>query len=169
MLPAVKIDWPHQVCIGSHCTLEPDIWFKHGECFGSGPSIIIGDRVFIGARCEFNIKTMLHIGSDSMIAAGCRFTDIHHETSGLNMPMNLQPCYGKPIHVGSNVWIGTGAMVLKGVTIGDGAVIGAGAVVTKSIPADEIWGGVPAKRIGQRGSLPGNGMHTCAKYTEALS
>ena len=41
-------------------------------------------------------------------------------------------------------------MVLKDVTIGLGAVVGAGAVVTKSVPAYEIWAGVPARKIGQR-------------------
>ncbi len=169
ILPSIKIDWPHQVSIGRHCTLEAETWFKHSECFAIGPSIIVGDRVFIGARCEFHIKTTLHIGSDSMIAAGCRFTDVHHEISDLNTPMNLQPCYGVPIRVGCNVWIGTGAIVLKGVTIGDGAVIGAGAVVTKSVPADEIWAGVPAKRIGQRGLLAGNALHTYSKHTEVAS
>ena len=41
-------------------------------------------------------------------------------------------------------------MVLAGVSIGDGAIVGAGAVVTKSVPAGEIWAGVPAKKIGVR-------------------
>ena len=44
----------------------------------------------------------------------------------------------------------TGAIVLQGVKIGDGAVVAAGAVVTKDIPANEVWGGVPAKKIKDR-------------------
>ena len=39
---------------------------------------------------------------------------------------------------------------LDGVTIGNGAVIGAGAVVSKDIPDYEIWGGNPAKKVGER-------------------
>lgn len=39
------------------------------------------------------------------------------------------------------------ATVCKGVTIGDGAVIGAGAVVTTDVPANTVYGGVPAKLI----------------------
>ena len=49
--------------------------------------------------------------------------------------------------IGNNVWLGAGAVVLHGVSIGDGAVIGANAVVVKDVPAGEIWGGVPARRI----------------------
>jgi acetyltransferase-like isoleucine patch superfamily enzyme len=56
----------------------------------------------------------------------------------------------KKIIIGENVWLGCNVAVLKGANIGDGAVVAAGAVVTKSIPPYEIWGGVPAKKIGER-------------------
>ncbi|MGZ5020707.1 MAG: acyltransferase, partial [Chthoniobacterales bacterium] len=54
------------------------------------------------------------------------------------------------IVVESDVWLGTNVIVLKGVRIDRGAIIAAGAVVTKSIPEYEIWGGVPAQKIGER-------------------
>jgi acetyltransferase-like isoleucine patch superfamily enzyme len=56
-----------------------------------------------------------------------------------------------PIHVGDNVTIGAHASVLSDVTIGDGAIVATGAVVRKGtqIGAGEIWGGVPAARIGR--------------------
>ena len=41
-------------------------------------------------------------------------------------------------------------MVLQGVNIGNGAVVAAGAVVTKDIPENEVWGGVPARFIRKR-------------------
>lgn len=52
--------------------------------------------------------------------------------------------------VGNGVWIGANVVVLRGVQIGDGAVIAAGAVVTKDVARNEIWGGVPARKIGCR-------------------
>lgn len=52
-----------------------------------------------------------------------------------------------PIVIGEDVFIGAGCIILKGVTIGNRSIIGAGSVVTKSIPADEIWAGNPAKFI----------------------
>lgn len=45
------------------------------------------------------------------------------------------------------MWIGANAVILRGVSIGDGAIIVAGAVVNHDIPAYEVWGGIPAKKI----------------------
>ena len=53
------------------------------------------------------------------------------------------------IRIGDNVTIGAAAVIMPGVRIGDGAIVSAGAVVSKDtqIGSDEVWGGVPAKRI----------------------
>ena len=49
-----------------------------------------------------------------------------------------------PVHIGDDVQIGVGAIVLKGVTIGDGARIGAGAVVPADVPPSAVAEGNPA-------------------------
>lgn len=53
------------------------------------------------------------------------------------------------IRIGDNVTVGAGAIIMPGVSIGNGAIVSAGAVVLKNtcIGPNEIWGGVPAKRI----------------------
>jgi maltose O-acetyltransferase len=48
------------------------------------------------------------------------------------------------------VWLGANVVVLRGVRVGSGAIVAAGAVVTRDIPPNEIWGGVPAKFLRQR-------------------
>lgn len=53
----------------------------------------------------------------------------------------------KPIRIGNNVYIGTGSVILPGVTIGNNVIIGAGSVVTKDIPSNTVYAGVPAKFI----------------------
>ena len=53
--------------------------------------------------------------------------------------------YNMPVHIGSNCWIGAGAVILPGVTIGDNTVIGAGSVVTKDIPANVVAVGNPCR------------------------
>ena len=53
--------------------------------------------------------------------------------------------YNKDVHIGSNVWVGSGAVILPGVSIGDNTVIGAGSVVTKDIPANVVAYGNPCR------------------------
>ena len=49
--------------------------------------------------------------------------------------------------MGNNCFIGFGATILPNVTIGDDCIIAAGSMVTKSVPAGEVWGGIPAHFI----------------------
>lgn len=51
------------------------------------------------------------------------------------------------VRIGNNVWFGTNVTILKGVTIGDNCIIGAGSIVTKSIPANSVAVGIPAKVV----------------------
>ena len=148
-LPELKVTWPHQVSIGDKCRLEHDIYFHYDGIYKPGPSIIIGNHSFIGNNCEFNISHGIEIGANALIAAGCRFID-HDHNFELGQLIRIQQCTEGKIVLGQDVWLGCHAVVLKGVTIGDGAIVGAGSIVTKSIPANEIWVGVPAKKIGER-------------------
>lgn len=54
------------------------------------------------------------------------------------------------IVIGSDVWIGEGAVIMGGVTIGDGAVVGAHAVVTKDVEPYSVVVGIPAKKVKKR-------------------
>ena len=49
------------------------------------------------------------------------------------------------VHIGNNVWIGSGAQIMPGVSIGDNSVIGAGSVVTNDIPTNVVAFGVPCR------------------------
>jgi maltose O-acetyltransferase len=55
--------------------------------------------------------------------------------------------FGKPITIGSDVWVGGGAIILPGVTIGSRTVIGAGSVVTRDIPDEVFAAGNPCRVI----------------------
>ncbi len=145
-IPRLHMTWPHQVRLGRDCTLQPDIFFNFSHYWMPGPSMIFGDRVFIGRGCEFNIREKIIVGDDCLIASGCTFVDSNHGRDA-EKSMNGQPLDCTPIMLGRNVWLGAQCVILKGVQIGDGAVIGAGSVVTKSVPAGETWAGVPARRV----------------------
>jgi acetyltransferase-like isoleucine patch superfamily enzyme len=149
LLPRINCPWPHQVRLGAKCRLEHDVYFHFDGQYSPGPSILIGDRTFLGAGCEFNVVKRVTLGESCLIAAGVRFVDHDHLIEGSGQ---LPPGSGRtePIYIADNVWIGANAVVLRGVSIGQGAVVAAGAVVTKNIPPNEIWGGVPARKIGER-------------------
>jgi acetyltransferase-like isoleucine patch superfamily enzyme len=49
------------------------------------------------------------------------------------------------VTIGNNVWIGAHCIVMPGVEIGDNSVIGAGSVVNRSVPANQVWAGYPAR------------------------
>jgi maltose O-acetyltransferase len=55
--------------------------------------------------------------------------------------------YGKSIDIGSDVWVGGGAIVLAGVRIGSRSVIGAGSVVTRDVPDNVFAAGNPCRVI----------------------
>jgi acetyltransferase-like isoleucine patch superfamily enzyme len=147
-LPKVAITWPHQLQIGDNCVLEPDISFKFDGVWKAGPSIIIGDGVFICRGCEFNIRKRITVGDKCAIASGCKFVDHDHGIEGEQI--DETPGLEAEITLGNHVWLGCNVVVLKGVTIGSSAVVGAGGVVTKNIPAGEIWAGVPARKLSSR-------------------
>lgn len=51
------------------------------------------------------------------------------------------------VHIGNNVFIGAGSIILPNVRIGNNSIVGAGSVVTKDIPANVVCVGNPAKVV----------------------
>ena len=145
-----RFTWPHKVKIGDDCIIEHNVFFKHDGPYEPGVSIEIGKDVFIGSGCEFNIKEKIEIGDHSLIASGCRFIDHDHGTEDLNKLMNSQKGPVEKIRIENNVWIGANSVILKGVKVESGAVIGAGSIVNKNVPKNEIWAGVPVRKVGTR-------------------
>jgi acetyltransferase-like isoleucine patch superfamily enzyme len=141
---------PEAIQIGKSCLLEPDLFFKYVGPPAERPAIVVGDRVFIGRGTEFNIVKGLEIGDDAMIASGCLLVDHDHGFASRDLPISRQPHVAERIVIGAGAWLGAGVTILKGVSIGEGAIIAAGGVVTQSVGPYEIWGGVPAKKIGDR-------------------
>lgn len=114
--------------------------------------------VFIGPHCT--IAPLVVIGRYSMLASGVAIIGDDHSWDRPGIPIQFS---GRPeqrtTSIGIDVWVGHGVTVMRGVVIGDGAIIGAGAVVTKSVPAYEIWAGVPAQRLRARFDTPEERAH----------
>lgn len=148
-LGRVEIPLPERVFIGNRCEIEHQVRLRVGGKWQQG-SISIGKRTFIGYGTQINIGSTFILGNDCLIAPNCLFSDAHHCFDDLDTLIREQECIYVPIQIRDNVWLGSGVTVLQGVTIHSGAIIAAGAVVTKDVPENEIWGGIPAKKISTR-------------------
>jgi len=84
------------------------------------------------------------------IGSHCQLTSCKIFTHGGGQPVRDQhpdfDCFGK-VTIGDYVYIGADALIMPGVTIGDHALIAAGSVVTRSVQANMVVAGNPAKEI----------------------
>ena len=107
-----------------------------------GFNIHLGAGAFLNFNCVILDVVEVRIGERTQIGPGVQILAADHprdaaERAGLE--------FGRPIRIGSNVWIGGGAIILPGVSIGDDALIGAGSVVTRDVPARATAFGNPAR------------------------
>lgn len=88
---------------------------------------------------------LITLGNNVTIATGAKL--ITHDNS-ISKPLpKFSDLFGR-ITIEDNCFIGAYSTILCGVTVGKDSIIGAGSLVCNSIPPGEIWGGVPAKKIG---------------------
>ncbi len=124
--------------------------FMHPSVIMKCPKKIeIGKHVGINKWCFFNGAGGIKIGNGCFVSHN---VSIMSEDHGFRKGIPIRQQKGKKGKVvleGDN-WIGCQTLILKGVKIGKGAVVGANSTVTRSIPANEIWAGNPAKFIKKR-------------------
>jgi acetyltransferase-like isoleucine patch superfamily enzyme len=140
-------------------TMEDAVAIDRGTILCWGPDagafglIKIGEHTWIGPYNNFRTAGpgRITIGKRCYISQFCSFISNNH---GIRRDalIQLQPhdYSTSDITVGDDVWFGVNSAVMPGAVIERGAVIAAGAVVTGRVPAYEIWGGVPARKIGER-------------------
>jgi len=123
--------------VGKDAVIRPPFFCDYGY------NIRLGDGVFLNFNCvildvvEVTIGDRAQIGPAVQIYAADHPRDAETRRAGLEL--------GRPVRIGSDAWIGGGAIILPGVTIGDGAVIGAGSVVTRDVGAGQTVMGNPAR------------------------
>ncbi|MGN7821871.1 hypothetical protein ACTJJB_17205 [Chitinophaga sp. 22536] len=134
---------------GKYCRLEA---YPNQET--KDVCIWIGDNVQINDSVHIVGSSGVTIGDNTLLAGKIFISDLNHGSYGTNdihdspdMPPQDRPLSSRKVHIGKNVWIGEFVSILPGVTIGDGAIIGTMSVVSKSIPANCIAVGSPAKVI----------------------
>lgn len=115
---------------------------------GVNGQIIIGKSTGI-SNCCIVAQSKVDIGDRVYIGGGVRIYDNDfHATNPYERINHPEKIPFKAVVIKTQAFVGGHSIILKGVTIGVNAVIGAGSVVTKNVGDNEIWAGVPAKKIG---------------------
>ena len=109
-----------------------DFYYRAMGCKIGKNSFVSSDRI--------NDPYMVSIGDNSIIGSKVIITPHLAEKNDLVL---------SPVTIGNNCLIGLGAQINPGCVIGDGVVIASRAIVPKytNIPENEVWAGIPAKRI----------------------
>jgi len=89
----------------------------------------------------------VRIGNHVLLGPGVQVYTASHPMSAATRRAGLE--LARPVEIGSDVWIGGGAILCPGIRIGEGTVIGAGSVVTRDIPGRVFAAGNPCRVIRQ--------------------
>jgi maltose O-acetyltransferase len=108
-----------------------------------GFNIRLGAGAFLNFNCVILDVVSITIGANTQIGPAVQIYAADHPRDAAQRRDGLE--FGRPVSIGSNVWIGGGAIILPGVTIGDDAIVGAGSVVTRDVPAGATVVGNPAQ------------------------
>jgi maltose O-acetyltransferase len=126
--------------VGPGSTIRPPFHCDYGF------NIRIGAGVFLNFNCIILDVVEVSIGDDTQIGPAVQILTADHPRDPAERLAGLE--WGRPVHIGRNVWIGGGAIILPGISVGDDAVIGAGSVVTKDVAPGATVVGNPARARG---------------------
>ncbi len=111
--------------------------------------LTIGNRVVIGSGT--NIRAAggaISIADNGLLAQNVSLIAANHLMGNTSpyrdLPWDTQRT---GVILEENVWVGAGAVLLPGCKVGKNSVIAAGAVVTNDVPANQLWGGIPARLL----------------------
>lgn len=121
-----------------------EVWLQPPFYCDYGANIRLGRKCFFNFNCVVLDVAAVTLGDHVLVGPAVQ---IYAATHPLDPALRRQQEFGRPVTIGSDVWIGGGAIICPGVTIGPRAVIGAGSVVTRDIPAGVLAAGNPCRVI----------------------
>lgn len=120
-------------------------FLRKGNYYGDLKNIDIGDGTRINRDVFFDALDRITLGSNVFVGFQASFITSAHEVGDARKRCGA--LYARPIVVEDGVWIGACAKIGPGVTLGAGSVISVGAVVMRSVPANSVVAGVPARVV----------------------
>ena len=123
---------------GDSAWIQPPFYCDYGS------NIRLGQRVFFNFNCVVLDVCQVTVGDFTLFGPAVQiYTATHPMDAGLRRKQE----YGRPVAIGSDVWVGGGALILPGVTVGSRSVIGAGSVVTRDVPDAVFAAGNPCRVV----------------------
>ncbi|MDB5386199.1 MAG: hypothetical protein JWM11_1845 [Planctomycetaceae bacterium] len=110
-----------------------------------GVNITLGQNVFFNFNCVVLDVAAVRIEDFTKFGPSVQIYTATHPQSAVERRNGLE--FAKSIDIGSDVWVGGGAIICPGITIGSRSIIGAGSVVTRNIPEGVIAVGNPCRVI----------------------
>ncbi len=124
-----------------------DVWIEPPFYCDYGSNIFLGNKVYFNFNCIILDPAAVIIGSNVLVGPAVQIYTATHPMRASERSKYLE--FARPVNIGSDVWIGGGAIICPGVHIGSRSVIGAGSVVAQEIPADVFAAGNPCRIIRQ--------------------
>lgn len=120
------------------------VWMQPPFFCDYGVNIELGERVFFNFNCVVLDVCSVRIGDFTLFGPAVQILTPMHPWNAIE---RRKEEFGKPIEIGSDVWVGGGAIILPGVRIGSRTVIGAGSIVTRDIPDGVFAAGNPCRVV----------------------
>lgn len=120
------------------------VWMQPPFYCDYGSNILLGERVFFNFNCIILDVCRVTIGDYTLFGPAVQ---IYTATHPMNAELRRKQEFAKPIEIGSDVWVGGGAIICPGVKVGSKTVIGAGSVVTRDVPDGVLAAGNPCRVI----------------------
>ena len=129
--------------VGENCYVEPPLHANWGCHTHFGNNVYANFNLTLVDDTDIYVGDGVLFGPNVVVAVAGHPVDpdLRRKVAQFNLP----------VHIGNNVWIGAGAIILPGITIGDNSVIGAGSVVTKDVPANVVAVGNPCRVLREIG------------------
>jgi maltose O-acetyltransferase len=125
--------------VGEKAEIRPPFFCDYGF------NIRLGAGVFLNFNCVVLDVVEVSVGDGTQVGPAVQIYTADHPRDPRLRHEGLE--FGRPVHIGRNVWIGGGAVILPGVHIGDDATVGAGAVVVRDVPRGRTAVGNPARLL----------------------
>src|SRR6476469_7155807 len=91
------------------------VWMQPPFFCDYGSNIMLGERVFFNFNCVVLDVCVVQIGDFTLFGPAVQLYTANHP---MNAELRRKQEFGKPIDIGSDVWVGVGSIICPGVRIG---------------------------------------------------